>query len=194
MRKPLTPTQKARRSVQGKIRRLEKKGEYVPESLKQKVKQARYQTLESFRRNKFSRLTEEIKEAKNDEDWHKRRRESDRNARSGRIPRSEFIVLQNVRSEIDAFPDTKGSQMLSHELSAQIRAYGETTVAQAMENADDNLVEYAHTICAYVETGEKIHDAILSFFTVISGEIMNLNEAKAMGDTMDGMSDMDYES
>lgn len=193
MRKPLTPTQKARRSVQAKIRRLEKKGEYVPTTVKEIVKQARFQTLESLRRSKFSRLYKEIETAISEEEWQNKRRIADKNLGIGNAPVSDDIILTNVQKEIHLF-DTKGAQALRKALSTEIRKYGRKNVAQAMEEGGEDLIALAHTISAYVDSSDTIHTAMQAFFENIRSGIATNSEAESMGDIMDEMTDMGYES
>ena len=193
MRKPLTPTQRARRSVQAKIRRLEKKGEYVPSEVKEMVKQARYQTLESLRRSKFSRLGKEIETALSEENWENNRRTIDRTLSANSVPISDDIILTNVQKEIHLF-DTRGAQALRRALSAEIRKYGRKNVAQAMEEGGEDLIALAHTISAYVDSSDTIHTAMQAFFENIRSGIATNSEAESMGDMMDEMTDMGYES
>lgn len=193
MRKPLTATQKARRSVQAKIRRLEKKGEYVPPEVKEMVKQARYQTLESLRRSKFTRLGKEIEKSISDEKWQGKRRNIDSISSVNNVPVSDDIVLTNVQNEIHLF-DTRGANALRKALSAEIRKYGRKNVAQAMEEGGEDLITLAHTISAYVDSADTIHTAMQAFFENIRSGIATNSEAESMGDLMDEMTDMGYES
>lgn len=52
----LTATQKLRANVRRQITRMEKRGYFIPTEIKEKVKSAKYQTLKSFQRNRYSKL------------------------------------------------------------------------------------------------------------------------------------------
>lgn len=192
MRKPLTPTQKMRRSVQAKIRRIEKKGGYVPQEIKQTVKEARYQTLASMRRDKFSRLKSDIAEAFG--------REFKPASEYGEIPFDEVelpdqkdIVFDNVRDTIKAY-SSEGSELLNKALNSEIRKWGDKAIARAMASANEDLVQYARDISAYSRDKGMMHRAIHDFFSIIKDERIRNGDTEEIGNAMDRMTDMGNES
>ena len=183
MARRLTETQKLRKSLQAKVRRMQKKGEYVPESVKQQIKEARYQTLKSMRRDKFSRLKGEIEKAFKDEGWES---SSDYNIPFDgyEIPYQGDIIYDNVIDMIDTYP-SKGSTYLRKRIKEEIRQYGRDAVVRSMSDAGEELVTVARTIAVYDESAEVIHDAIVSFFEIIHGYMPNNSETEEMADMMD---------
>lgn len=191
MRKPLTPTQKMRRSVQAKIRRIEKKGGYVPQEIKQTVKEARYQTLASMRRDKFSRLKSDIAEAF-DREWTPQA-DFGYTPFDNDYPYSGDIVMQNVEDTINMYPG-KGAELLRDALSREVEKYGEDTIAKAMASSDETLVKNARDIAEYSKSSKMIHRAFKDFFNTIKGERLKNDDAELVGNAMDRMTDMGNES
>ena len=58
-KRKLTPTQRLRANVRRQITRMEQRGYFIPTEIKEKVQSAKYQTLKSFQRNKYSKLYSE---------------------------------------------------------------------------------------------------------------------------------------
>ena len=191
MRKPLTPTQKMRRCVQAKIRRIEKKGGYVPEEIKQRVQEARYQTLVSMHRDKFSRLKTEIAETF-EREWAPSEDFGD-NPFEYDYPYSGDIVMQNVEDTINMYPGD-GAELLRDALSREVKKYGRDTIAKAMANAEETLVKNARDIAEYTKDSKMIHKAFKDFFNTIKGERLKNGDAEAVGSAMDRMTDMGNES
>ena len=183
MARKLTPTQKLRKSLQAKVRRLEKKGEYVPEGVKEKIRESRYQTLKSMRRDKFSRLKSEIDKAIKDEGWESSST-YDIPFDGYEIPYQGDIIYDNVIDMIDTYP-SKGSAYLRKRIKEEIRQYGRDAVVRSMSDAGEELVTVARTIAVYDESAEVIHDAIVSFFEIIHGYMPNNYETEEMADMMD---------
>ena len=68
--------------------------------------------------------------------------------------------------------------------------YGEEKVIQAMGTAPSSFIETAQTIIYYEEESSAIHSALVNFFEVITGVIVNGELAQDIGETMDEMTDM----
>ena len=192
MRKPLTPTQRMRRSVQAKIRRIEKKGGYVPEEIKQKVKEARYQTLASMRRDKFSRLKTDIETAYKKE-WTPASEYGEIPFDEVELPSEEDIVLSNVIDTIKSY-SSEGSELLNKALNSEIAKWGDKAIARAMASANEDLVQYARDISAYSRDNGMMHRALHDFFSIIKDERIRNGDTEEIGNTMDRMTDMGNES
>lgn len=58
-KRKITATQRLRANVRRQISRMEQRGYFVPTEIKEKLKSAKYQTLKSYQRNKYSKLYSE---------------------------------------------------------------------------------------------------------------------------------------
>ena len=129
-------------------------------------------------------------ERKEEEEWERKRRERDRKERRlAELYDEGRIAYDNIYDLIGEYP-TPGSKMLSYALSSEISKYGEEKVIQAMGTAPSSFIETAQTIIYYEEESSAIHSALVNFFEVITGVIVNGELAQDIGETMDEMTDM----
>ena len=169
-----------KKSLQAKVRRLEKKGVYVPEQVKKDIKEARYPTLASLRRDKFSKLGRLIETYANEEIEEKRYsvggNQSD-------------MILSNVNETINDYPSS-GAEILREALDSEIEKYGDKVIANAMASADEDLVHYAREIVYYKGSKNDKHRAIKDFFEIIKSERLKNGDVEQIGNAMDRMTDM----
>lgn len=123
-------------------------------------------------------------------DWERRRREQDeRDRRDAENYDEGRIAYSQINDLIEQYP-TPGSRMLRNALRSEIGKYGERSVLQAMGQAPDTFIAMAQQIIYYEEESSAIHSALVSFIEVITGTILNTEESKEIGETLDEMTDM----
>lgn len=123
-------------------------------------------------------------------DWERRRREQDeRDRRDAESYDEGRIAYSQINELIEQYP-TPGSRMLSNALRSEIGKYGERSVLQAMGQAPETFIAMAQQIIYYEEESSAIHSALVSFIEIITGTILNTEESKEIGETLDEMTDM----
>ncbi len=213
MARKLTATQRLRQNVRRQIRRMEKSGYIIDAQIKENIPTAKYQTLKSYQRNKYSKLYEEsiaeyqgqivsgttykrerAKEAarrgtQSYFDWETTRREQDMLDRlNAEQYREGELVYDNIVSLINHYP-TNGSKALSDILDSEISKYGKDAVIRSMANAPEEATALATVIAYYEEESSAINSAIVEFTQIITGTIPTAEEAKDLGEIMDIMTD-----
>lgn len=100
------------------------------------------------------------------------------------------VMYQNIEDIIDKFKDTrKGANILEKALASEIEKYGKDAVMEAMANAPGNVIQEAQNIVFYSADKAENHRALVNFFDSIIGEVRTLAADKALGESLDRMTD-----
>lgn len=100
------------------------------------------------------------------------------------------VMYQNIEDIIDKFKSTrKGANILEKALASEIEKYGKDAVMEAMANAPGNVIQEAQNIVFYSGDKAENHRALVNFFDSIIGEVRTLEADKALGETLDRMTD-----
>lgn len=134
-------------------------------------------------------------EESEDEDYYiewkrERRRQDEQDRREADLYSEGEIVYNQIKELIDKFP-TDGSRYLSNVLRSEISRFGESKVIEAIGTAPEFFIQNAQVVFYDSDSNaDNIHTALRQIAELITGTIVNASDSKAMGETMDQMTDM----
>lgn len=145
-KRKLSATQKLRANVRRQISRMEQRGYFVDTEIKEKLKSAKYQTLKSYQRNKYSKLYSEStalsdrgKIISGTEYRQQERKESARKAATTRRERKS--VREREFNSQDYYEQLETKQDYYEELERKRQEYQEQFEEQKREEDYDDIWE-----------------------------------------------------
>lgn len=129
-------------------------------------------------------------EALKEQQWKEERRKQDEQDRlDAELYKEGEITYNEIIDKIDAYP-SEGSLLLNEALKFEIEKYGKENVLKAMGQIPQSYIKMAQDIVYYEKGKEAIHSATKTFFELIKNTILDAEELKQLGETMDQMTDM----
>ena len=97
-------------------------------------------------------------------------------AETRKLPKEVDLVLDRIKEKISNIP-TKGSYFLEKELNREIKLYGETAVAEAIQNVPDEFLSEVDTLLKYEDADSESYSAtIKKFAEIVRGSMLDRDE------------------
>lgn len=190
----MTPTARERSLLSRRIREMEKKGYRIPEHVKEAAKRGSYQTVHSYRTNRYSKLYEQatatvyneevsgktyrnIRRSPEQRERFRRQVEEKHKEQAKKDAFDDFfaagdVIMDNLQDTIRSNFGNYGAMMLQNLVNAETRKYGRKEfIASLYFSQDTDLMDKASKLAEIPDSKSKrkqaaaLYDALSEIIT-----------------------------